>query len=115
MNSPSTETDDEPLSERFRIVARQWVEADKAASLMEETKSVVFSEMVAKLTGNDLKLPVNRAEILVKSSQEYKEFVITMTELRSKANLLKAQLEYIRMQFSEQQSQEATASAERRL
>jgi hypothetical protein len=104
-----------PLSEQFRITAKAWVEADKAASLMEECKSVVFSEMMSKLTGEDLSLPVNRAEILVKGSQDYKDFVTTMVELRSKANLLKAQLEFIRMQHSEQQSSEATARSERRL
>lgn len=82
---------------------------------MEETKSAVFSEMMGKLISNDLKLPVNRAEILAKSSDEYKEFVTQMVKLRSRANLLKVQLEFIRMKFSEQQSVEATARAERRL
>jgi hypothetical protein len=28
-----------PLSEQFRIVAKKWVDADSAASILEESKS----------------------------------------------------------------------------
>ena len=105
----------EPISEQFRVVAKEWVDADEAASLLEETKTIVFSEMVGKLISSDLKLAVNRAELLAKSSDEYKEFVTTMVKTRSKANLLKVKLEYLRMKFSEAQSADATKRAEMRL
>ena len=105
----------EPISERFRIVAKQWVDADEAASLMEETKSSVLSDMIGKVISFNIGMPYNKAEIAAKSSDEYKEFITEMVKLRSAANLLKVKLEYIRMQFSEQQSHEATARAERRL
>lgn len=105
----------EPISEQFRLTAKKWVDADEAASLLEETKSSMVSDMVGKLLENDMKLAVNRAELLAKSSPEYKEFITEMVKLRSRANLLKVQLEYIRMRHSEQQSFEATARAERRL
>lgn len=105
----------EPLSEQFRVVAKEWVEADEAASILEETKSIVFSEMVGKIISDDLKIAVNRAELLAKSSDDYKEFVTSMVKARSRANLLKVKLEYLRMRFSEAQSAEATARAERRM
>jgi hypothetical protein len=104
-----------PLSEQFRIVAKKWNDADKAASIMEETKSVTLAEMINKVIGYHLDMPYNKAELAAKSSPEYREFITQMVEHRSAANLLKAQLEYIRMRFSEQQSHEATARAERRL
>jgi hypothetical protein len=108
-------SDDRPISEMYRLVARKWVDADKAASLMEETKSVVLSEMVNKVVVENLGFPVNRAELLAKCSPEYKEFITQMVEHRSSANLLKVQMRYIEMQFSEQQSAEATARSEKRL
>src|ERR1700685_2018887 len=98
-----------PISEQFRIVAKQWVDADEAASLMEETKGAITSEMITKIIGYNLGMPFNKAELAAKSSDEYKEFITKMVQLRSRANLLKVKLEYIRMTFSEQQSQEATA------
>jgi hypothetical protein len=96
-------------------VAERWVEADEAASLMEETKSVIFSQMVVKLLGENIKLATGKAEVLAKSSDDYKDFIQEMVALRSKANLLKVKMDVLRMKFSEQQSQEANARSERRL
>ena len=105
----------EPLSEQFRVIAKLWVDADHAASLMEETRSTVLSEMIIKVIGEHLDMPYNKAELAAKASPEYKEFVTQMVKHRSDANLLKVQLEYIRMRHSEQSSREATARAESRL
>src|SRR5258705_4202398 len=110
-----TDISNQPISEQFRVVAKSWVEADEAASLLEETKSAVLSDMIGKVIGYNIGMPFNKAELAAKSSDEYKEFITEMVKLRSKANLLKVKLEYIRMRFSEQQSHEATARAERRL
>ena len=104
-----------PISEQFRIVAKKWVEADKAASLMEETKSSVLSEMINSVISYNIDMPYNKAELSAKSNPEYKEFISTMVEFRSKANLLKVQMEYLRMKFQEWSSHEANARAEKRL
>lgn len=100
-----------PLSEQFRIAAKAWVDLDSAASLLEETKSAVLSQKMAALGD----MPVSRAELQVKASPEWQEYVTKMVKAREAANLAKARLEWIRMKFSEQQSFEATARAERRL
>jgi hypothetical protein len=71
--------------------------------------------MINEVIGYHLDMPYNKAELAAKSSPEYKEFCTQMVTHRSAANLLKVQLEYLRMRFSEQQSHEATARAERRL
>src|SRR6266704_1221125 len=104
-----------PISEQFRIVAKKWVEADEAASLMEETRTSVLSEMINNVISYDISMPFNKAELAAKSSPEYKDFITAMVKLRSKANLLKVKLEFLRMRFSENQSREATARAESRL
>ena len=100
-----------PISEQFRIVAKQWVDADNAARMLEETKTAVLSEMMAAQG----EMPVSSAERNVKASQEWRDFIASMVEARTAANLLKVKLEFVRMKFSEQQSYEATSRAERRM
>lgn len=100
-----------PLSEQFRLIAKKWIDADAAASILEETKSAFLAQKMAE-QGD---VPVSRAEMAVKASQEWAEYVESMVNARKRAALLKAQLEYIRMQFTEQQSIEATRRAEMKL
>jgi len=100
-----------PLSEQFRVIAKKWVDADAAASMLEETKSSVLAQMMA----GQGDMPVSRAEMNVKASNEWREYVKSMVEAREKASLLKVQLEYIRMRFHEWQSHEATKRAEMKL
>jgi hypothetical protein len=100
-----------PLSEQFRVIAKKWVDADSAASLLEETKSSFLAKQMA--TQGDM--PVSRAEMNVKASAEWSDYIKTMVEAREKAALLKVQLEYIRMKFNEWQSFEATKRAEMKL
>ena len=100
-----------PLSEQYRIIAKSWVDADAAASLLEETKSAVLSKLM--VAQGDI--PVSRAEMNVKASDEWTEFVTRMVKAREKASLMKVKLEYIRMRFNEWQSIEATRRAEMKL
>jgi hypothetical protein len=60
-------------------------------------------------------MPVSRAEMQVKGSDDWKEFLQVMVNARERANLLKAETEWIRMKFNEQQSAEATRRAEMKL
>lgn len=106
-----TSHSDLPLSEQFRLIAKKWIDADSAASILEETKSAFLAQKMAE-QGD---VPVSRAEMAVKASREWVDYVTSMVEARKKASLLKAQLEYIRMRFSEQQSFEATKRAEMKL
>ncbi len=100
-----------PISEKFRLVAKAWVDADSTARLLEETKSAVLSQR-QKALGD---LPAAHSEREVKASDEWADFIRKMVEARTLANLKKVQLEYIRMQFSESQSFEATKRAEMKL
>jgi hypothetical protein len=102
---------DLPLSEQFRIIAKKWVDADSAANMLEETKSSLLAKRMADLGD----MPVSRAEMTVKASEDWHTYIKTMVEAREKAALLKVQLEYIRMRFHEWQSHEATKRAEMKL
>jgi len=103
--------DNLPLSEQFRIIAKKWVDQDAAASMLEETKSAVLSKLMMR-TGETA---VSKAEMIVKASPDWMDHVTQMVKTREKASLLKVQLEYIRMKFSEWQSFEATKRAEMKL
>ena len=100
-----------PLSEQFRIIAKQWVDADAAANILEDTKSAVLAERMLALGD----MPVSRAEMQVKASKDWKHWVSSICEARQKANKLKVQLEYIRMKAGELASFEATKRAEMKL
>lgn len=100
-----------PVSEQFRLVAKEWVEADSAARLLEETKTAVLAQRMKSLGD----MPAAHAEREVRASTEWADFIAGMVRARTAANLKKVQLEYIRMQFSEAQSYEATKRAEMKL
>lgn len=101
----------ENLSEHFRIAARDFCEKEAAANLLEQTKSSVLAQLMTK-QGD---IPVNRAEQIVKAGEDWQAFIASMVEARKVANVAKLKLEYIRMLFSERQSAEANARAERRM
>lgn len=100
-----------PLSEKFRVTAEEWVALDAAANILEECKSATLSQRMKALG----EMPVNRAELEVKASEEWADYLTKMVKARESANLAKVRCEFLRMKFSERQSAEATARSERRL
>lgn len=104
-------TDNRPWSEQYRLVAKAWVDAEAAASLLEDTKSALLAERMSMLG----EMAVNKAEMTVKASPEWKENLRTISMARQAANRLKVQMEYLKMKFSEWQSHEATKRTEARL
>lgn len=102
---------DQPLSEQFRLVAKQYVDLDGAARMLENMREPMLSEMVGRLGA----MPVARAEREVKASPEYHDYIRKMVDARTQANLKRYQLEFIRMRHSEWIAGDANARAERRL
>jgi hypothetical protein len=100
-----------PLSEQFRLIGKKWKEADAAASLLEELKSATLSQKMVALGD----MPVSKAEMTVKASPDWKEYIEKMVTARKDANELKLQLEWTRMRFTEWNSEEATRRAEMKL
>lgn len=100
-----------PLSEQFRLAAKDWCQKDAAASLREESKSAVLARLIAA-QGD---MPVNRAETNVKASKDWQDYINEMVQARSDAAEAKVKMEWIRMRFTEQQSAEASKRAEMRL
>lgn len=102
---------EQPWSEQFRIVAKNWVELDGAARMLEETKTAVLAQKMKQLGDK----PAAHAERDVKASEEWHDFIKQIVEARTAANLAKVKMEYVRMKFSEWNSMDATARAEMRL
>lgn len=101
----------QPLSEQFRLVAKEWVAADAAANLLEETKTAVLSQRMMALGD----MPVSRAEMQVKASDDWMDYLKNMVRAREVANELKLKLEWMRMRHFDRQSEEATKRAEMKL
>jgi len=99
------------ISTDFLVIAEQWADAEAAADLLEQTKSAYLAKRMTALGD----MPVSRAETLVKASPEWDDYLRKMCAAREKATLLKVQVEYVKMKFSERQSEEATRRAEARL
>lgn len=104
-----------PISEEYRIVARKWVDADAAARLREELKTTTLEQQKQQLIEREGDMPDSHAERRVKAGKDWEDYIRTMVETRTDANRLKAQLEFIRMKFSEHQDFNASARAEMRL
>ena len=98
-------------SEQYRLAAKAWVELDGAARLLEETKTAVLAQRM-KALGD---MPAAHSEREVKASEEWGDFIRHMVEARTRANLAKVRLEYVRMKFMEWQSENANKRAEMRL
>jgi PP-loop superfamily ATP-utilizing enzyme len=101
----------EPWSEQFRPAAKDWVEKEAAASLLEETKSAVLAQRMSALGD----IAINKAERIVKASEEWLDFVTKMVAARQAANLAKVRLEFIRMKYFEEAGANASLRAEMRM
>ena len=111
MNAPAPTDHNQPPSERFRVSAKDWVEKDGAARLLEETKTAVLAQRMKALGDK----PVAHAERDVKASEEWLDYIKKMVDARTAANLAKVRTEYMKMKFSEWISMDATRRAEMKL
>ena len=100
-----------PWSEQYRIIGKKWVEADGAARLLEDLKTTTLAQKIAELGD----IPYNKAERTVKASKTWREFIEKMVEARTEANLLKVQMEYIRMNFEMERARNYAARTEAHL
>lgn len=108
MNAPASNL---PWSEQYRVVAKEYVALKAAADLLEEVKSATLAKRMSALGD----MPVSRAEMTVKASDEWSDYIAKMVAAREQAEMKRVHLEYIRMKFQEWSSHNATARAEMRL
>lgn len=104
-----------PISEEFRIAAKEWVELDKAARLLDEMKSVTLAQMKTNLMAERGDMPDAKAERLCKSDPDWASYIKAMVEAKAAANLARVKMQWIEMRFSEWTSADANARKERHM
>lgn len=102
---------DRPVSEEFRIIAKEWTDLDGAARMLEGCREAVLSQMMRRLGD----ISVSRAEREVKASEEWADYIRKMVDARTAANVKRVHLEWLRMRQSEWIAADANARVERRL
>jgi hypothetical protein len=107
----SDRRNDVPISEQYRLAARDWVEVDAAARMLEEGKSAYVAQQIDKLGD----IPHAKAERMVKASPEYSDFIKKMVNAKTAANRQKVECDFLKMRHMERTSEEANARTERKL
>lgn len=100
-----------PISTSWYEAATQWAELEAAANLLEETRSAVLAQMMARCGD----VPVSRAEQMTKASPEWEMHVKGVVAARTAANKAKIKVDFWKMRFWEHQSQSATERLEAKL
>ena len=100
-----------PPSEQWYIAAQKWADLNAAADMLEEGKSAFLSQKMARLGD----MPVSKAELTVKASPEWADYIKKMVRAREQANLAKIEAEFLKMRFSEEMSRDANERQEMRM
>lgn len=101
----------EPVSEQWAKAAEKWAALNAAADLLEESKSAYLSQRMAALGD----MPVSKAELAVKSSADWSDYIKKMVRAREQANLAKIEAEFLKMRFSEWQASDANNRQQMRM
>ncbi len=104
-------SNDESWSEEYRKRGEIWVELKAAADLLKEAKTAALEQRKAALGD----MAVNKAEMLVKASSSWYDYISNMIEAERKANLAKISLDYAKMQFQTYINKDANTRAEMKL
>lgn len=107
--------DPNTLTTRLVKAGEEWADKDAAATLLEETKSTVLSQLIQIQLGQNDSLSMAKAEVLAKSTQAFREHLAKMVEARKEAN--KARVRWISGQAHVDliRSMEASRRAEMKL
>ena len=106
---------DRPISERYRVAAKLYAGLEAAASFLEEMKTPRLEKLKSELIAANGNMPENRAERLVKSSQDWHDYIRSMCDARAAATDAKEELAALRMEFQEWQAADANSRAEYKL
>jgi hypothetical protein len=102
-----------PLSEQYRIVAKQFAEAYGRATFMENTRSGELAKMIKKrMDEANEKITRATAEMDVKASEDWYDFNERLALAKEKVEILRSQKKYIEMQAWERTNADANKRKE---
>ena len=100
-----------PISEEYRIASKEAVRLKSVAKLAEDLKQSRFAELM--LAHNDL--AVSRAEIAVRASKEWQDYVRSVCAAHEAADYAHKRVKWIEMRFQEWVMEQAHARHERQM
>lgn len=102
--------DFENYTESFRLKAEEWARANGEAERLEHMRHVILAELFNQMEG-----PIGEREHKARAHARYHEHILEMTQARTKANVAKGQMEFMRMRFEAWRTVNATRRAEMKL
>lgn len=100
------------LTERLIRAGEEWAEANAAASLLEETRKAVWSEVAMDLLKSGAASSVAQAEKMAYASERYKDHLEGMADARKAANKARVRYDSGKTYTELLRTQEATKRAE---
>ena len=94
-------TNNRPQSEVYREAYERWVSLDARARMLEDTKSIVFSQLCSEMAGDFPGYSVAKVELKVRASDRYEQHIRSMVDARTRANEAKVSVEVARMKYWE--------------
>lgn len=105
----------QPLSEQYRLAAKEWVGLQKAADLLEDTKNDQLAALIEAEISKNPDLAHNAAERKVRASEHWQRCRENIANANEAARTARIKVKWIEMRFQEWQSYEATKRAEMKL
>ena len=103
-----------PIGERYRVLSKQWREADKRARYYKDNKRSVFARMVEKTKQVEGDMPTNKAESKVNASDAWEKWLSEMSEAVNKAADLKEELTALKIEADDRNRQSIESAVERK-
>lgn len=106
---------EQSLSERYRLLGIEWADAHTAAKLLEELKTASLAKMKNRVIGEQGQMSEAKADRIVRSSEEWEDYIKEMLRAENKALKLKVQLKSLEIANSERIDMGANTRHEARL
>ena len=104
-----------PISEEYRIAAKEWVAAKKGFRLLEEMKKINMARMKNALMQERGKMLDAQAERLVLVTDEWAAIVNELVEAETACDYARVKMKWIELRYGEWQSDDANARKERHM
>ena len=106
------------LTKQLYDVSKEWAFLNKQASLLEETRKIIFAEIQNRLreeqVKENIKIVESKIESLAMVSIDYKSHIDRMIDARYKTNLKRAELEKVKNEIEDFKRQEINNAIIRR-
>ena len=112
---PRNANDRDRLREEWRLAAVDAVHAEDRAARAKEGKSIMFDQLVDALLEQNEKLSISKAERMARTSDQFKQYLHKMHDLKRDSDLAKINAEDKNRIYWEAVSMEANERIERRM